>query len=392
MGAWQHEEMQAAINRRVTEGRTPTEGGTPFRVIPVLLPGADRPERSRLPRFLTATTWVEFRATLDDEQAFHRLVSGIRGVEPGAGPGAAVFAGACPYRGLEAFDVEHAPFFFGREALTEWLVDALRPSAGGRENRFLALVGASGSGKSSLARAGLVAALRGGALEGSAGWPAVILKPGRDPIESLAVALAGLDRTCPSPVAVQGLMAALRSAENTLHLTARLALRDAPPSARLLLLVDQFEEVFTLCEDEAARQAFFANLLYAPALAGGQAIVVPTMRADFYGKCGSYPALAAALSDHQILVGPMTRDELRRAIERPALLTGGEFEPGLVELLLGDVKGRLGTLPLLQFTLMELWQRRDGRRLTVAAYRAIGGIGGALFEFLVATFGRRKRG
>src|SRR5208337_2743729 len=80
MGAWQHEEMQAAINRRVTEGRTPTEGGTPFRVIPVLLPGADRPERSRLPRFLTATTWVEFRATLDDEQAFRRLVSGIRGV------------------------------------------------------------------------------------------------------------------------------------------------------------------------------------------------------------------------------------------------------------------------------------------------------------------------
>ena len=173
-------------------------------------------------------------------------------------------------------------------------------------------------------------------------------------------------------------MAALRSAENTLHLTARLALRDAPPSARLLLLVDQFEEVFTLCEDEAARQAFFANLLYAPALAGGQAIVVPTMRADFYGKCGSYPALAAALSDHQILVGPMTKDELRRAIERPALLTGGEFEPGLVELLLGDVTGRLGALPLLQFTLMELWQRRDGRRLTVAAYRAIGGIGGAL--------------
>ena len=153
-------------------------------------------------------------------------------------------------------------------------------------------MGASGSGKSSLARAGLVAALRGGALEGSADWPTVILKPGRDPIESLAVALAGLDRTRPSPVAVQGLMAALRSAENTLHLTARLALRDAPPSARLLLLVDQFEEVFTLCEDEAARQAFFANLLYAPALAGGQAIVVPTMRADFYGKCGSYPALA----------------------------------------------------------------------------------------------------
>ena len=142
------------------------------------------------------------------------------------------------------------------------------------------------------------------------------------------------------------------------------------------MLVDQSEEVFTLCEDEAARQALFDNLLYAATVADGQAIVVLTMRADFYGKCGSYPALAAAMSDHQLLVGPMTEDELRRAIERPALLAGGEFEPGLVEMLLQDVEGQPGSLPLLQFTLMELWQRREGRRLTVAAYQAIGELQG----------------
>ena len=104
-----------------------------------------------LPPFLAAATWVEFRKSLDDQDAFHRLVCGIRGVEPGAGLSGAAFEGACPYRGLEVFNVEHAPFFFGREALTEWLIVKLRASPSGQENRFLAILGASGSGKSSLA-------------------------------------------------------------------------------------------------------------------------------------------------------------------------------------------------------------------------------------------------
>jgi tetratricopeptide (TPR) repeat protein len=371
-GAWQNEEMRAAINRRVADS------GCQFRVIPVLLPMAERPDRGKLPTFLTATTWVEFRKSLGDEEAFRRLTCGIRGVEPGVGTLGAAFEGKCPYRGLEVFDVEHAPFFFGREALTEWMVDTLRPRSDGRENRFLAILSASGGGKSSLARGGLIAALRHGALEGSAAWPLVILKPGRDPIESLAVALAGLDGTKPSPVAVQALMSSLRSEENTLHLTTRLALRDAPPAARLVVLVDQCEEVFTLCDEEKARKPFFDNLLYAATVSDGRTIVLLTMRADFYGKCAPYAALSAAMSGDQLLVGPMTEDELRRAIERPALLAGGEFEPGLVEVLLQDVAGQPGSLPLLQFTLMELWQRRDGRRLTVAAYKALGELQGAL--------------
>src|SRR5512135_3154437 len=377
-GVWQNEEMRAAIARRVNEARTVAEPRDRFRVIPVLLPGAERPERGRLPMFLAATTWVEFRRSLGDAEAFRRLVCGIRGIEPGPGPGGAAFEGACPYRGLEVFDIAHAPFFFGREALTEWLIVKLRASPSGQENRFLAILGASGSGKSSLARAGLIPAIKRGELVGSAEWPVVILKPGRDPIESLAVALAGLDGARPSPVAVQGLMSGLQANENTLHLTTRLALRDAPPARRLVLLVDQFEEVFTLCEDEEARKALFANLLYAATITGGQTIVLLTMRADFYGKCGAYPALAAAMSDHQLLVGPMAEDELRRAIERPAQLAGGEFEPGLVEMLLQEVAGQPGSLPMLQFALTELWGRREGRRLTVAAYRAIGGLQGAL--------------
>jgi len=136
LGPWQNEEMRAAIDQRVADS------GRRFRVIPVLLPGAERAERSSLPTFLAATTWVEFRDALDDADAFHRLVCGIRGVEPGPGPGQAIFEGQCPYRGLRVFDVDDAAFFFGREALIQWLLNAVRPATEGQPvNRFLAIVG-----------------------------------------------------------------------------------------------------------------------------------------------------------------------------------------------------------------------------------------------------------
>src|SRR3954465_7605008 len=185
-GPWHHEEMRAAIARRVEDREHA------FRVVPVLLPGVERPERSKLPGFLTATTWVEFRDTLDDPEAFRRLLCGIRGIEPGEGTGGAAFEGKNPYRGLELFDVEHAPLFFGREALTEWLLDALKRKPSGAEDRFLAIVGASGSGKSSLARAGLLAELKDGKLDRSPAWPQAICRPGAEPFFSLANALKGV--------------------------------------------------------------------------------------------------------------------------------------------------------------------------------------------------------
>jgi len=359
--------MRAAIARRVSESK-----GT-FRVIPVLLPGAERGERGHLPTFLVTTTWVEFRRTLDDQEAFRRLVCGIRGQEPGPAPDQAVYEGECPYRGLRVFDVQHAPFFFGREALTGWLLDGLRG-----DSRFLAIIGPSGSGKSSLARAGLVAALRRGEIKGSEAWPVAICRPGANPLESLAVALGDGTGVAQTPSAVRDLMRDLRDDERLLHLTARMALRDGPPGRRLALLVDQFEELFTLCHDERLRQALVDNLLYAAGVAGGQTVVLLTLRADFYGKCAPYPPLAATLSDHQVLVGPMADDELRRAIKRPALLAGCEFETGLMERLLDDVRDQPGGLPLLQHALLELWRRREGRRLTHVAYRAIDGVEGAL--------------
>ncbi|HEV3471196.1 MAG TPA: TIR domain-containing protein [Pyrinomonadaceae bacterium] len=374
LGPWQHEEMAAAIDRRVTAGGL--EGRGRFGVIPVLLPGAERGKRSQLPAFLTASTWVEFRESLDDEGALQRLLAGIRGVEPGPGPGGAALAGT-PYRGLKFFDVGDEAYYFGREAQTEWLLDSLRPTPRG-ENRFLALVGPSGSGKSSLARAGLLAALKKGHIRGSETWPAVVCRPGPNPLESLALALAEPSGAAQHPSALKSLLDDLATDERMLHVTARAALRAAPPEARLVLLVDQFEELFTLCRDRRQRHAFLDNLLYASRVAGGQALVIITLRTDFLGDCAAHPALAAAISDQQVLVGPMTDEELRRAIERPAQLAGGELQPGLAQKLLEEVKGQPGGLPLLQYALLELWERRSGRALTHAAYQEIGGVAGAL--------------
>ena len=169
-----------------------------------------------------------------------------------------------------------------------------------------------------------------------------------------------------------------KDGERSLHVAAGLVLGEPPRAERLVVLVDQFEEVFTLCNDEAERRDFIANLLHAATVAGGRTIVVLTMRADFYPRCAAYADLAAALSDHQVLVGPMTEDELRRAIDRPARLAGLEPEPGLVELLVDDIRGRAGALPLLQFALQEVWRRREDYRLTIRTYREIGQIEGAL--------------
>jgi tetratricopeptide (TPR) repeat protein len=380
LGPWQNEEMRAAIDRRVRDSKRS------FRIIPVLLPGAERAERSSLPTFLVATTWVEFRSSLDEEEVLHRLVCGIRGIEPGVGPGQAIYEGQCPYRGLRVFDVDDAPFFFGREALVQWLLNKLRPASDGQQvNRFLAIVGSSGSGKSSVARAGLVAAIKRGEIQNSSCWPVTVCRPGPDPIESLAVALSRIVNNGQWASALADLIAEFKRNEKTLHLTVRRSLPENSSDMRLVLLLDQFEEVFTLCTKDELRDAFVANLLYAAKVAQGQTLVILTMRADFYGKCAANAELAAALSDHNFLVGPMTDDELRRAIERPAQLVGCELDAGLVDLLVQDVRNQPGALPLLQHALLELWNKREGRRLTVKAYQEIGKLEGALQRRADAT-------
>ena len=393
---WQEVHLRAAIDRQVCE-----RAGE-FRVIPVLLPGAKWPE-GKLPAFLKRNERIAFDQTLDDAEALHRLSCGIRGEPPGPRPGAAIFQGVEPYRGLRVFEEEHAPLFFGRERLTRELVELLRePAAGGLGERLLAVLGPSGSGKSSLVRAGLVPALRRGALEGSASWPVAVLKPGAQPLESLAVALETLGRKEVPPISVYDRVAKQQDGARSLHVAARLILGEPPLTARLLVVIDQFEEVFTLCPTADLRASLIDNLLGAAAEAGGPVVVVLAMRADFYGHCAEYRGLADLMARRQKLVGAMNPEELRWAIEKPAQRCGGTLDPGLVELLLQDALGRVhhgpgseragegpsehsattsaqpGHLPLLEFALSKLWSRRVGGRLTTAAYLEIGGLVGAL--------------
>lgn len=373
LSPWQNEEVRALIDRRVTEGKDQ------FRIIPVFLPGVHRGEEQDLPDFLRRAVWVEFHQSLDDEMEFYRLICGIQGKVPGPSLQQAAFEGDCPYRGLQYFDVQDDQFFFGRDALKGRLFNMLRPTIGPRQElRFISILGPSGSGKTSLARAGLIAGLEKSPIEGSSDWLTAICRPGANPLESLAIAMidaVGIASDLPS---IRKLMDDLYNDERTLHLMTRVALRKAVAGSRLVLLVDQFEEVFTLCLQEDVRQRFFKVLLYACGVVGGQTAVVISMRTDFYGRCASDQSLATAVSNNQVLVGAMTRNELRSAIEQPAYLTGFEFEPGLVDGLLDDADQQAGALPLLQHALLELWERRSGRRLTHIAYESIGRLAGAL--------------
>jgi hypothetical protein len=263
----------------------------------------------------------------------------------------------CPYLGLDAFREDNAALFFGRQRLVAKLVAQLG------ERRLVAVVGPSGSGKSSLARAGLIPALKAGALPGSAAWQYLgSTVPSSDPLASLArllVASAGGE-----PAQELG---ALK--QNPEHLASRLGAGGAPA----LLVVDQFEEVFTLCDDEGARWAFIGNLLGAVSAPGAQSKVVLTMRSDFEAFVARVPELHTAFEQGRVQVMPLSAGELREAIEQPAARIGLKFEAGLVDQLQADILGEPAALPLLQFTLLKLWERRERNRISLDAYQKVGG-------------------
>jgi hypothetical protein len=325
-----------------------------------------------------------FQSAQEMLDALHRVTPSTEPVSLETEPLPAV-DDRCPYRGLEVFQQQHAEFYFGREALIEHLANKLQ----GSDARFLAVLGPSGSGKSSVVRAGLIPAIRAGALPGSEGWTMHLFRPGSNPLEELATQLAPtLDREGDQLGAARRLLDHLSADGRALHLAAKLALQDVPSGRHLLLLVDQFEEIFTLCKDEQERERFIGSLLYASTVRDGPIHVVLAMRADFYPHCAVHRDLARQIAEHQVLVGPMSRDELRRAVERPAWRVGLRFEPGLVDLLLHDVHNQPGCLPLLQHALLELWKRREGRQLSLAVYRDIGGVEGALERQAETLFGQ----
>lgn len=361
IGPWQNEEMRSALDSRVKDRN--------FRVIPVLLPGAKLPERGELPRFLSRLTWVDFRHGLQDEEAFRRFVAGIRGIQPG--PQANTISSGpdlvCPYRGLEKFEEEHARFFFGREAITQHLVETLRST------RFLTVLGPSGSGKSSLVRAGLIPRLKAGIFPESSKWTYITITPGSDPIEEVSLHLPLGDRRDIE------LLDTLRSDQRGLHLHVRRLLKDQPRQMRVFLLIDQFEETFTLCQDHSKRQQFIDNIRFAAMSVEGQLVIVLAMRADFMARASEYTELAELMSGHQFVVSPMDEVELKSAIEDPAQLVGLSFEDGLVSRIVREVGREPGALPLLEHTLLQLCEKRsDENVMTAQAYDELGGVQGAL--------------
>lgn len=295
--------------------------------------------------------------------------------------------GEPPYKGLEYFGEKDADKFYGREALTAKLVGKLRLS------RFLpVIIGASGSGKSSVIRAGLLPALsRGSQLldgtfppEGSTTWMTFTLTPGVKPLDALAAALT---RDEESATATTTLIDDLAVDKRTLHLRTLKLLSRRPEAQRALIVVDQFEEIFTLTKDEGERKAFIDALLYASTeVADGPTIVIIIFRADFYAYCAQYANLREAVATRQEFVGPMNRDELRRAIEEPARVNGWDFEPGLVDLILKEVGDEPGALPLMQHALLETWKRRRARTMTLRGYNDAGGIRGAIAKTAEAIY------
>ncbi|MFD4604974.1 hypothetical protein ACFWPQ_44040 [Streptomyces sp. NPDC058464] len=288
----------------------------------------------------------------------------------------------CPYPGLAAFTERDIGTFFGRQPVVAALLRRLalrwaQPAA-------LVMYGASGCGKTSLLRAGLLPAVARGELDlpGSADWPRLVFTPATDPVRSVATALVPLLATTGRPADVDTLTEDLERDPRRL---AELLARATDTDGRVLLVADQFEEVFTQCTDETARDWLITALDHAATGSGGApaALVVLSVRADFNDRFADYPLLRAAMSASPFIVGPMTADQITEAIRCPADAEGLALQPGLVDLMLDDLEvGRAGNeagrLPLLAHALRATWHQRDNGVLTLDGYQSTGRITGAL--------------
>lgn len=287
-----------------------------------------------------------------------------------------------PYKGLQAFEAADSHDFFGRETLIQQLQTLMAEARSGcaregvtaakrRYARFLGIVGPSGSGKSSLVKAGLIPALWRGDVLKSQNWFVVELVPGRHPLDELEVALARV-----APNVVSNLRDQLQRDESGLVRVSQLILPE--DNSELVLVIDQFEELFTLVEDEAARSHFLNSLVAAVTDPHSRIRIVMTLRADFYDRPLHYAAFGEMLRSRMVTLLPLTPEGLERAIVRPAERTGVTFEEGLVAEIIADVNYQPGALPLLQYALTELFERREGQMLTRKAYQSIGSAVGAL--------------
>lgn len=280
-----------------------------------------------------------------------------------------------PYKGLLPFTEADAGDFFGREELVDRLLDRLRDPA----DRFLVVVGPSGCGKSSVVRAGLIPALRRGELAGSEGWLVAEMVPGPRPLAELEEALdrVGVGST-------EGLAERLLAGEGWADPLERVL----PPDSVLLLVVDQFEEAFVSVVKRNHREAFLDGLVSAVGDRRGRLRVVATLRADFYDRPLRRRGLAELVRSGTEAVTPLEPHQLEDAVARPASRVGVDVAPQLVSLIVDEVADQPGALPLLQYTLTELFHRREDHQLTVDAYREVGGVRGALVRRAEDIYGR----
>lgn len=268
-----------------------------------------------------------------------------------------------PYKGLRAFDEADARDFAGRDRLVSQLVDTVA------EHRAIFVVGPSGSGKSSAVRAGLIPSIRNGRIPGSDRWFVSTMIPGADPFADLEAAIMRIAVDPPADV-----LGTLRNENKGLARTIR---RLVPEDREFVLVIDQFEELFTLTK-ESDRRRFLDLLVEAITDDGSRLRLVATLRADFFDHPLRHPAFADVIEPATVAVHPLAADELERVITEPARAVGATFEAGLIARITADVADEPGALPLLQYALTELFESREDHRMTIAAYEELGGVAGAL--------------
>jgi len=370
---WVDQEVRVALDRSTKD--------PDFRLIPVLGEGSNPDD---LPLFLKQYQWLDLREGWSDASELKSLIEGA--TRRHAEGVSLLPSGKSPFRGLQAFDVEDSVLFFGREAEIQELLDKLRVDS------FVAVVGDSGSGKSSLVRAGLIPALnRGRFHDGKSwveSWRVAIVRPGDDPFRELAEGLCDLNPGMPASEKA----AFLGNRKERLS-TAKEELRSAiaslvPGGTRTLLVVDQFEELFTSAArlddrtrkaEAEKRRAYIDSLFYAASSETSRPVhVLITLRADFYSYCWEHPELTKRMSANQYNVRRASAERLRDVIEKPLALAGAKAQPGLVDDILSDAGDEPGNLPLLEHALSQLWDKRAGSEITHEAYKQIGRLSGAL--------------